>query len=139
MSPPPGGQRNPYRGVHPRAWVFVSLIAPDGTREKLDLVADTGGPFHVVIDSATLLRLQERPGPPQVSTYGTHKAGWVRVVIPEVALDQKVLACESDVVVSIVQDDDPDFSGILGLPLLRLMEYGGDATDFWIRPAGTTP
>jgi hypothetical protein len=29
----------------------------------------------------------------------------------------------------------PDFGGLVGLPLLRLMEYGGDADWFWLRPA----
>src|SRR5438876_5430406 len=27
----------------------------------------------------------------------------------------------------------PDFEGLAGLPLLRLMEYGGDADYFWVR------
>ncbi len=134
MTPAPGGQRNPYRGVPPRAWIVASLIAPDGTRQQFDLVADTGCQFHLVIAKATLLRFQERPGVPQVSSYGHHASGWVRVVIPEVGLDQLLLGCESDVVVGLVQADDPDFAGLVGLPLLQFMEYGGDATEFWIRP-----
>ena len=32
-----------------------------------------------------------------------------------------------------------DFSGLVGLPLLRLLEYGGDADWFWLRPASTSP
>jgi len=125
--------------VYPRAWVFVTLIAPDGTNQKLDFVADTGCSFNLVVGSAALGQFQERPGPAQVSSYGTHSSGWVRVSIPEVALDQKVLACESDPVLTIVQSDDPDFAGILGLPLLRMTEYDGDADWFWIRPAASSP
>lgn len=54
MNPAPGGQRNPYRGAPARAWLFASLMAPDGTRRQFDLVADTGCHYDLVISSATL-------------------------------------------------------------------------------------
>jgi hypothetical protein len=43
----------------------------------------------------------------------------------------------SDPVLQAVQVDRPDFAGLAGLPLLRLVEYGGNDTSFWLRkPAG---
>jgi hypothetical protein len=35
--------------------------------------------------------------------------------------------------VNVVKRSDPEFGGLVGLPLLRMLEYGGDAGWFWIR------
>jgi hypothetical protein len=36
----------------------------------------------------------------------------------------------NDKVVEVVQRSDSGFAGLVGLPLLRLMEYGGNAETF---------
>jgi hypothetical protein len=61
------------------------------------------------------------------------------VVIPKISFDQQVLGYASDAVVSAAQASSPDFAGLLGLPLLRLMGYGGGADSFWVRPGAGTP
>jgi hypothetical protein len=57
------------------------------------------------------------------------------VQLPELAFDEDVLAYGSDSVVEAAQASDAQFGGLAGLPLLRLMEYGGDHEHFWVRPA----
>ncbi|HZZ82757.1 MAG TPA: hypothetical protein VFE62_29935 [Gemmataceae bacterium] len=32
-----------------------------------------------------------------------------------------------------VRVDHPEFAGLIGLPLLRMMEYGGNSEEFWVR------
>jgi len=59
--------------------------------------------------------------------------------MPEVGLDQDIMAYASDAVVRAAKASSPDFSGLAGLPLLRMMEYGGDADWFWIRPLHRQP
>jgi hypothetical protein len=39
----------------------------------------------------------------------------------------------SDPVAQAARRNSSDFSGLVGLPLLQLMEYGGDADWFWLR------
>jgi hypothetical protein len=48
-------------------------------------------------------------------------------------LTNAILGYGSDPVFRAVQSDSPDFAGLAGLPLLRQVEYGGNATQFWIR------
>jgi glucose-6-phosphate dehydrogenase assembly protein OpcA len=61
--------------------------------------------------------------------------GWLRVYMPEIGVDQDLLSYASDRIVTAVQASHPDFEGLLGLPFLRLVEYGGDADWFWVRLA----
>jgi hypothetical protein len=49
MTPGSPEQRNPYKGSPLRPWVRVQLAAPDGTVRDLDLLADTGNPFELVV------------------------------------------------------------------------------------------
>ena len=56
-------------------------------------------------------------------------------MITEIAFDQLVLGYASDGVVQMAQLSSPDFGGLIGLPLLQMMQYGGDANEFWVRPA----
>jgi hypothetical protein len=65
--------------------------------------------------------------------------GWLRVVIPEITFDQQVLGYGSDAVVAAAKASSADFRGVLGLPLLRLMQFGGDGGSFWVQPAASTP
>ena len=58
--------------------------------------------------------------------------------MPELGLSLTVLGYGSDNVWQQVQQQSPDFAGLAGLPFLRLVEYGGDGTAFWLaKPAGT--
>jgi hypothetical protein len=45
----------------------------------------------------------------------------------------------SDGVATATKVSSPDFEGLAGLPLLRLVEYGGNANWFWLRAAPASP
>jgi hypothetical protein len=67
------------------------------------------------------------------SNFGPLEGGWLRIAIPDLAFDEKTLGYANDSVVNVVKRSDPGFAGLVGLPLLRMLEYGGDAGRFWIR------
>ena len=54
--------------------------------------------------------------------------------MPELGLAQQIVGYASDAVVKAVKASSPDFAGLAGLPFLRLLEFGGDADGFWLRP-----
>ena len=128
-------QRNLYRGTPERPWIRLRLIAPSGQGKNMTLVADTGSPFAIVIALSRLKRFLHRSGPRVETNFGDLTGGWVRVAIPGVGLDTLALGFAGDEVVETVRRDSPDFDGLVGLPLLRMMDYGGDADSFWIRRA----
>ena len=125
-------QRNPYRGS--RAWLRLGFQIPGGAVLYLDLLADTGTPAGLMLrpDLMDLLRIwgdRDRP-----STLGPLSGGWVRVYNPDFdGLVELVLAYGSTKAAEIAARSHPDFVGVVGLPLLRVGEYGGNATDFWFR------
>jgi hypothetical protein len=139
MTPSFREQRNPYKGGPPRAWLHVRLVAPSGISEDLDLHADTGSPLPVIIGSSSLRSLAQRIVPALPTNYGLMPGGTVRVVIPAIGFDRIVLTYASDAAVATIRKSHADFAGLVGLPFLRLMEYGGDADWFWIRSAAASP
>ncbi len=139
MTAGPIGQQNAYKGSPPRPWVRLRLVASDGATEELELVADTGNPCGIIISQATMVTQRRRAAPKINSNFGPLEGGWLHVNMPEVGLDQDIMAYASDAVVRAAKASSPDFSGLAGLPLLRMMEYGGDADWFWIRPLHRQP
>jgi hypothetical protein len=67
------------------------------------------------------------------------EGAWFRFAMPEFGLAQRVFANASDNVVAATTINHPDFEGLAGLPLLRLLNYGGDTAEFWVRPKRVTP
>jgi hypothetical protein len=139
MTPSLPGQKNPYKGTPPRGWIRVRVHAVAGTIHEVELIADTGCPYHAVLSRADLLRCKITEVAPEDSVYGQLEGAWLRLSIPEVGLDYQLIGYGSDIVAQLTQDSCPDFAGLVGLPLLRQMEYGGDADWFWIRPAASVP
>ena len=139
MSTGPTEQRNAYKGRPPRPWLRLHFAAPDGSEQELDLVADTGNPSAVIISPARMNQLKYADAPSLSTNFGPLTGGWVQLSMPEFGLVQGVLAYASDPVVRAAKASSPDFEGLLGLPLLRLVEYGGDANGFWIRTPSGTP
>ena len=135
MSSGPYEQRNPCKGSPPRPWVRVRLAAPDGTTLEIELLADTGNPCAIIITQALLGRLTWRSASDVQSNFGILEGGWLHVIMPELGLDQDVVGYANDAVVAASKASSPDFEGLAGLPFLRLVEYGGDADWFWLRPA----
>jgi len=108
------------------------LDAYDATIE-VALLADTGCPFALILGQDLLDKLERMPGNIRHSNTGFLYGAWVRLVMPEFGFDHDVLAYGNQDVASGVASDHPSFQGLVGLPLLRLGEYGGNANEFWFR------
>jgi hypothetical protein len=132
-------QRNAYKGTTPHAWIRLRLVARNGTVADVELIVDTGNPLAVIIDSRTMAQFRHGDCASLTSNFGQLDGGWLRVVVPEAMLDQMMVGFSSDIVAGTARQDSPDFQGLIGLPLLRMMEYGGDPDWFWIRPAAGVP
>jgi hypothetical protein len=137
----PGVQRNPYKGDPPRPWIRLQLRAVNGSVQQLDLLADTGNPFPIVISEAHWLQVNQGVTQGVLTNFGLMPGGWVEVVIPELGFDELVTGYGNDAVAASTQASSPDFGGLIGLPLLRMMRYGGDADFFWVESesVGTVP
>jgi hypothetical protein len=129
----PFEQRNPYRGSPPRPWIQLRFTGIDGTIEELDLLADTGNPCALIISQAKMAVFKQRDALNANSNFGLLEGGWIHLQMPELGLVQDVLGYSCDAVVTATKTSSPGFEGLAGLPLLRLMEYGGDADWFWLR------
>ncbi|MGI8978568.1 MAG: hypothetical protein ACR2FY_05045 [Pirellulaceae bacterium] len=132
-------QRNPYKGISPRCWVRIRFAAPDGSLHEHDLLADTGSPCAVILGQAELSKLFHASATSINSNFGALNGGWLSIEMPELGVTTQVLGFGSDQVLNTVQRDSPDFAGLIGLPLLRMMEYGGDAASFWLKNIGQPP
>ena len=132
-------QRNPYKGTPPRCWVLVHLLAPDGTEQEVELLADTGSPFTLILGDNLLRRFEYGPAPLPTTHTGLLRGGVVRLTIPDIGLDVLLAAYASDAIVREAQVSSRDFEGLTGLPFHRMVEYGGDSDWFWIRPQGSNP
>jgi hypothetical protein len=126
-------QRNLYRGSPPRPWVRMQLIDSQGGIKELAFIADTGNPFPVIMASVHMSEFKQGDGPDVETNFGVLTAGRVRIAIPELNFSGQVLGYGSDSVRDSVQLSSTDFQGLVGLPLLRMMEYGGDSDWFWLR------
>jgi hypothetical protein len=135
----PAEQRNPYKGSPSRPWVRVRLTAPDGTTHEVELLADTGNPCAIIISPTLLARVKLRATADLNSNFGLLEGGWLHLNMPELGLDHDVEGFASDAVVIATKASSPDFEGLAGLPFLRLLEYGGNADWFWLRPATARP
>lgn len=138
MSETASEQRNVYRGQPARAWLRLELVSASGRVCALDLLVDTGNPCTLIIDTATMESVRWRESIRTGSNFGPLEGGWVRILIPELGFDVKTLGYANDSVVDVVRRSDPGFGGLVGLPLLRMMEYGGDGGRFWIRSSART-
>jgi hypothetical protein len=69
------------------------------------------------------------------SSVGHLAGGWLELAMPDLGLTDPVLGFGSDRVLEAVRSDSSDFAGLVGLPLLRMVEYGGDSATFWVSKA----
>jgi hypothetical protein len=126
-------QRNAYQGIPPRPWIRLVLHGADGRSRELSLLADTGNPCAVIVGSELLAEFNLGLAPGMSTNFGPLDGGWLRVQMPELNFDESILAYGSDVVVQAASASHGDFGGLAGLPLLRMLEYGGNRDYFWIR------
>ena len=73
------------------------------------------------------------------SNFDQLTGAWLELSMPELGLNTQVVGYGSDRVLQAVQGDSVDFAGVAGLPLLRMVEYGGDATSFWVQQVPAVP
>ncbi len=110
-------------------------MAANGNRIDVTLLADTGNPFAIVLSPATIGRLKRRAAPSVNSNFGLLEGRWLRLFMPEFEIDHKVVGYASDALASATKKSHPDFEGLVGLPFLRMFEFGGNADSFWLRRA----
>lgn len=130
-------QRNRYRGARP--WLRLGFRAPGGVVHHFDLIADTGSAPALLFRPDIMDLLRFHPYHNRTSNLGDLFGGWVRLYSPELGIVETSIAYGSERAGQLASRAHPDFVGLIGLPLLRLGEYGGNATDFWFRYPPTTP
>ena len=133
MPEAPVEQRNIYKGQPARAWLRLQLVSADGEVRELDFLVDTGNPCAIIVDTETMQSLRLRESTSTESNFGSLDGGWLRIAIPELAFDVRTLGYANDSVVNVVKRSDFRFAGLVGLPLLRMVQYGGDSGSFWVR------
>jgi len=93
-------QRNPHHGTPPRAPLRLRLVGADGSSTEKELLADTGNPYALIINSREMQRLRLLNGADVNTNFGLLEGGWLRVVIPEISFDRQVFGYGSDEVVA---------------------------------------
>lgn len=124
-------QRNRYRGSRP--WLRLGFRAADGAVRQHDLVADTGSPAGLILRADLMNVLRIAPWQDRQSNFGLLQGGWVQWFNPELGIVELVVAYGNDTAAAMAARSDAAFTGVIGLPLLRLGEYGGNANEFWFR------
>lgn len=133
MTSIPYRQQNPYKGTSLRCWIRLRFAAADGSLHERELVADTGSPCAVILGQNDLALLLRSTAAGMNSNFGQLTGAWLELNMPELGLNTQIIGYGSDRVLQTVGRDRVDFVGVVGLPLLRMMEYGGDATSFWVQ------
>ena len=139
MTPIPFEQRNPYKGSLPRPWIRIRFSTPAGLLWEGEFLADTGCPQELVVSRSLLSRLQHRKAPSVNTNFGVLSGAWLELAMPELGLVRRSLGYGNDSIVAAARASSPHFEGLVGLPFLRLLEYGGDANWFWVRATGGIP
>ncbi len=130
MAPTSSVRRDPYKGATPRCWIRLRFAALDGALHERELLADTGSPFAVILGKTDLMLLQRASAAGSNTNFGYLRGGWLELDMPELGLSSQIRSYGSETVLQAVQSDSPDLAGLAGLPLLRLLEYGGDKDSF---------
>jgi len=126
-------QRNTYRGEPARAWIRLRLMSLGNHSCEYDFLFDTGNPCAIIVGTSMLRDFLWHESVDAHSNFGTLEGGWLRLAIPELEFDVKTLGYASDQVVDVVKRSAPSFAGLIGLPLLRMLEYGGNRGHFWVK------
>src|SRR5260370_23456813 len=130
MAPTSSVRRDPYKGATPRCWIRLRFAALDGALHERELLADTGSPFAVILGKTDLMLLQRASAAGSNTNFGYLRGGWLELDMPELGLSSQIRSYGSETVLQAVQSDSPDLAGLAGLPLLRLLQHGGDKDSF---------
>jgi hypothetical protein len=124
-------QRNLYRGGRP--WLKLGFKDAQGAVHELRLVADTGSVAGIILRPDWFLKLFHEKTQSRESNFGVLISGWLRLYQPDIGLVEFVRGYGSERASKITANSDPEFVGLVGLPVLRLVNYGGNYDSFWIR------
>jgi hypothetical protein len=111
----------------------LGFKTPDGAAHLFDLIADTGSAAGILIRPDLMQTLRHEECPNRNSNFGLLLGGWLRLYNPELGLVEFVRGYGSENAAKLAAQSHPDFVGLVGLPILRLTEYGGNGNEFWIR------
>ena len=134
-------QRNPYQGDPLRAWLRVTLHGPGDESLPVDLIADTGNPCPLIVTIQVFRRFLLEEAADVATNFGLLHGGWLTIGIVDVGFRGRIQAYGSDAVAAAASKSDPRFTGLIGLPLLQKLHYGGDSETFWVkrqRPSTST-
>ena len=126
-------QRNPYKGRPLRPWLTLGFLERTGQPLELELLADTGSAQAIVLQQELFERLVIRKTRNIQTNFGEMQGGWIRLHSSGLGLVEVVEAFGCDEMARSAMRSSLSFSGVVGLPVLRLMEYGGNYDSFWIR------
>jgi hypothetical protein len=129
-------QRNPYKGNPPHPWVRLRFREPEGSLVELELLVDTGNPLSIILGLEFMARLNCHKAEELTTNFGILRGFWLELATPELGLNELMLGYGSDAILAAAHTSSSDFAGMVGLPLLRLLEYGGNADSFWVRRPG---
>ena len=134
-------QRNRYIGHHPRSILHLTFSGLDGTVHELTLLADTGSGYPVIVGPGWFDRLvhTRRRTDAILTNHGPLTEGWFHLDMPDLGLNQLVRGYCGPGIAGPLAEENPDLDGLVGLPFLRLGEYGGNADEFWFRYPTPTP
>lgn len=121
------------KGKPQRTWLKLDFLDRAGVEVSLELLADTGCPQAIVLNEEMFDRLARSHTRKIQTNFGPMHGGWIRLHTLDLGLVEMVEAFGSDEMAQFAVNSHPDFVGVVGLPVLRLMEYGGDYDTFWIR------
>ena len=126
-------QKNRYKGKPNRPWLRLQFLAREGSQHNFELLADTGCPHAIILKEESFEKLVLRRTRDISTNFGPMRGGWIRLYSRDLGLVVFVEAFGSDRAATAASLNHPDFAGLVGLPILRLAEYGGNSEDFWIR------
>ncbi len=126
-------QRNPYKGKSPRAWVELLLKKSDAVQKYASLIVDTGSPMGLILAPEIFDEFMLEEVASAHSNFGELPGGFFKILMPDTGITELVHGYRSEVVGKMAKKSHPDFSGLVGLPVLRLGDYGGDPSSFYFR------
>lgn len=96
-------------------------------------MVDTGSDDAIVLRKSAFDLITHGIASSYFSSWGFMLGGWLDIDMSACGLVQRVHGYSNYNLSVGVAASDPNFMGLVGLPILRLAEYGGNATDFWFR------
>ncbi len=132
-------QRNAYKGRSLRACLRFAFRNATGLSADVQLIVDTGSPMGLILNPTLFDEYVFDLGKPTATNFGPMETGWFQLQMSGGGAAEVVRGYRSEPVGKMAAKSHPDFAGLVGLPILRLGVYGGDAADFWFRPPHPQP